>query len=149
MTDCPACQRIAQIRAGTNPFFIAELDESFAVLHDHQPYEGWCVLLLKGHAEHLHLLPQERQVRLAGDIARVAAAIATAFSPQRINYECLGNQLAHVHWHVIPRFQAPRDPDPRAAVWVRPASELACGVTPERRDDLIRRLRQAGLPGPA
>jgi diadenosine tetraphosphate (Ap4A) HIT family hydrolase len=145
MTDCQACQRIADVRTGANPLFISELSESFAVLHDHQPYEGWCVLLLKDHAEHLHLLSLERQARLAEDIARVAAAVSNVFAPRRINYECLGNQLAHIHWHIIPRYDSPKDPDPRAAVWVRPASELQCGVDPERAKAMILDLRRAGL----
>lgn len=115
------------------------------VLHDHQAYEGWCVLLLKDHVEHLHLLPAPRQARLAEDIADAAAAIMRAFGPNRINYECLGNQLAHVHWHVVPRYAAPIDPDPREAVWVQPKGFLQAGVTPERRIALIERLRQAGL----
>ncbi len=145
MTDCPACQRIAEIRAGTNPSFIAELSESFVVLHDHQPYEGWCVLLVKEHREHLHLLPMAQQARLAEDVARTAAVIAVACTPRRINYECLGNQLAHIHWHVIPRYAFPRDPDPKTAVWVRPAAELAGGVEPQKREETIFRLRRAGL----
>ena len=145
MTDCLACQRLERIREGADPFFIAELSESFAVLHNHQPYEGWCVLLLKDHAEHLHLLSAGRQSRLTEDIARASAAVAAAFSPRRINYECLGNQLAHVHWHIVPRYQAPKDPNPGAAIWVRPASELECGVTPEKRGEMIFRLQKAGL----
>lgn len=145
MTECHACQRIAEARAGTNPFFIAELRESIAVLHDHQAYEGWCVLLLKDHAEHVHLLTPARRTGLNEDMGRVADAIVRAFSPRRINYECLGNQLNHIHWHVIPRYEAPKDPDPRMAIWVRPAAELQCGVDPKRRSELISRLRGAGL----
>jgi diadenosine tetraphosphate (Ap4A) HIT family hydrolase len=143
--SCPACLRIADSRAGANPFFIAELKESIAVLHDHQAYEGWCVLLLKHHAEHLHRLSAARRSALSDDMGRVADAIARAFSPRRMNYECLGNQLAHIHWHVIPRYEIPKDPDPRSTVWVRPASELQCGVTPARRLELISKLRQAGI----
>jgi diadenosine tetraphosphate (Ap4A) HIT family hydrolase len=66
-------------------------------------------------------------------------------NPQRINYECLGNQLAHVHWHVIPRYAAPIDPDPTETVWVRPANERNAGVTPERAAALIERVRHALL----
>ena len=145
MSTCPACQRIAEARAKTNPFVIAELRESIAVLSDHQSYEGWTVLLLKDHAEHLHLLDEDRQVRLAADVADTARAIAKAFNPARINYECLGNQLAHVHWHIIPRYQPPIDPDPRQPIWGRPKPELECGVTPEKRSELIKRLRDAGM----
>jgi diadenosine tetraphosphate (Ap4A) HIT family hydrolase len=145
MSECHACARIAQVRAGNNPFFVAELQESFCVLSDHQAYEGWCVLLLKEHTEHLHLLPMRRQTALAADVARTADCIVRAFGPARINYECLGNQLAHVHWHVIPRYEAPKDPDPKMAIWVRPRAELECGVSPERRSELILRLQSAGM----
>ena len=33
------------------------------------------------------------------------------FDPVKINYELLGNQLPHIHWHVIPRLAETR---PRA-----------------------------------
>jgi diadenosine tetraphosphate (Ap4A) HIT family hydrolase len=145
MSDCPACRRIAEIRAGANPFFIAELRESFAVLHDHQAYDGWCVLLLKDHVEHVHLLTPERRAALNEDMGKVADSIVKAFSPRRINYECLGNQMNHIHWHVIPRYAAPKDPDPRSTVWVRPDAELQCGVDPEHRLKLISSLREAGM----
>ena len=32
-----------------------------------------------------------------------------------MNYELLGNQIAHIHWHLIPR--SADDPAPREAVW--------------------------------
>lgn len=142
---CSGCQRVLAARAGTHPSFIAELRESLVFLHDHQPYDGWCVLMLKDHAEHLHLLSPDRQIRLAEDVAEVARAVAQAFQPRRINYECLGNQLAHIHWHVIPRYQPPIDPDPSNVIWLRSSAELNCGVEPERRERHIHRLQSAGL----
>jgi diadenosine tetraphosphate (Ap4A) HIT family hydrolase len=105
---------------------------------------GWCVLFLKDHAEHLHELDDGRQARLWQDVTDAARAIVKATGARRINYECLGNQLAHIHWHVIPRFEPPIDPDPKNVVWVRPAADLACGVSPERRIELIGLIRQAG-----
>lgn len=79
---------------------------------------------------------------------QVAAAIRTAFKPRRLNYENLGNVVPHVHWHVIPRYEAPRDPDPSNVVWVRPKPELECGVSPEHAAQLVEKLRDAGLSGP-
>ena len=143
--DCPACQRIAAVagpgasRAG---LFVALLEETVVFLHDHQRYEGWCVLFLREHAEHLSDLPIERQARIFGEVARVAAAVRAVLNPRRINYECLGNQLAHVHWHVIPRSAAPADPEPRETVWVRPAQERECGHDPARAAGLVDRLRR-------
>ena len=138
---CDACERIRQIRQGTNPHFIAELSESYAVLADEQAYEGWCILLLKDHHEHLGQLPLERQLNLWRDVARTADAQRGALSPVRINYECLGNQLHHIHWHVIPRYAD--DPSPTSPVWLRPPDERKVVLPPPRRDALVARLRDA------
>ena len=142
LASCPLCARAGDLAAALR---ICELRESVVFLHEHQRYEGWCVLVLKEHAEQLHALPVSRQLRLWEDVAQVAGAVMRAFSPRRLNYECLGNVVGHVHWHVIPRYAAPTDPEPGATVWVRPAAERDCGVSAGRAAELIARLRGAGL----
>ena len=92
-----------------------ELSESYLVLQDQQSTLGWCVLLLKDHHEHLGGLPPRRAKRLFEDVLKTAAAIQKAVRPLRINYECLGNTLHHIHWHIIPRHRS--DPTPLAPVW--------------------------------
>jgi len=139
--DCFACNRIEQIRAKTNPHFIAELSESYAVLSDEQPYEGWCILLLKDHHEQLAQLPLQRQSRLWDDVARVAGAITRELKPVRINYENLGNQLHHIHWHVIPRYA--NDPQPTQPVWIRPNEERRVILNAQDEAKLVARLRRA------
>ena len=138
---CAACDKIERMRRGEEPAFVAELDESFISLADDARYEGWCTLFLKTHDEHLHRLPLARQCRLFHDVARVAAAIAGSLTPVRLNYECLGNVLHHVHWHLIPRYAT--DPEPAATIWTRPAADKALAVGPERRDQLVQQLREA------
>lgn len=140
---CPGCAMIQ--RAADHPAFICELDASIAFLHEHQAYPGWCVLMLKQHHEHLHMLPRSLYIQLQSEVQHAAACIAQATGSGRINYECLGNQLNHIHWHIVPRYTPPLDPSPLAVVWVRPPQELNCGVTPEQRSDMIHRLRAAGL----
>ena len=39
----------------------------------------------------------------------LARAIETAFRPHKLNYELLGNQVPHLHWHLFPRYAD--DPD--------------------------------------
>lgn len=68
---------------------------------------------------------------------------AVPSGPIRINYECLGNVVAHVHWHLIPRRAS--DPDPGATVWVRPAPETDCGCDDALRDAIVGAIRAAGL----
>ena len=33
----------------------------------------------------------------------VAEAVSKAFRAEKMNYECLGNGDAHLHWHLFPR----------------------------------------------
>jgi diadenosine tetraphosphate (Ap4A) HIT family hydrolase len=142
---CPACERLARLPDG---FLIAGLRESFWILHKHQRYAGWSTLWLKDHAEHTGLLPRERAERLGLDVLDAAGAMHRAFDgegvgggPIRINYENLGNVVAHVHWHLIPRRAS--DPEPGATVWVRPVAETDCGVSDSERDRLVGLLKRS------
>jgi diadenosine tetraphosphate (Ap4A) HIT family hydrolase len=146
MTACPICQAVALCRAGEHPGLLAELDESYAVLGDNQGCPGWSVLLLKTHVEHLADLPIERQTRLWRDVSRTAAAIRRVFptggpggAPVRINYECLGNLVPHIHWHLIPRHAS--DPGPGQPVWGWPPDRLRGGMTDPQRRELRDRIR--------
>jgi diadenosine tetraphosphate (Ap4A) HIT family hydrolase len=138
---CGGCIRIEAIKQGRNPDFVATLSESHVTLADEQAYRGYCILLLKDHADHLADLPLERQVRLYEDVARVAAAVRRECAPARINYACLGNLLTHVHWHVIPRY--PDEPEPQHPIWVRPLEERRRALPAGEREALVRRLRAA------
>lgn len=146
MPSCPLCQ---SVRAGSaHPDHLAELSESLVRLGENQGSRGWCVLITKDHVEHLALWPASRQAALFNDVARVAAAIRTVFAgpdgPPRLNYECLGNVVPHVHWHVIPRHAD--DPRPRETVWTWPPDSLRGNLSPAERADLINRLRSALSP---
>ena len=127
MTDpsCKAC-------AGTWPradHFIADLGLSKAYLHDDQFFAGWTVVVFQRHATELfHLAPAER-FQLMEEVNTVAKALAQAYGAKKVNYELLGNQLPHIHWHIIPRLA--NDPAPFDPVWrvlhepvLRPSSEL-------------------------
>ena len=139
--SCAACESIERIRRGANDSFIAQLSESYAVLADEQFYEGWCVLLIKDHQEHLAQVPRERSGRLWQDVIRVAEAMPRPFKPVRITYECLGNQLHHIHWHVVPRYA--NDPDPTSPIWLRPPEQRRGNISSQRRAELIAMLRAA------
>jgi diadenosine tetraphosphate (Ap4A) HIT family hydrolase len=98
--------------------------------------------VLRDHVEHLDDLDQPRQLEIFADVARVARAIRslTTASPRpRINYECLGNVVPHLHWHVIPRHAD--DPFPRQPVWTWPDDVLKAPLGEMTRRTLIQSLR--------
>lgn len=113
MTDpsCKACQG----HWPKEDHFIADLGLSKSYLHDDQFFPGWTVVVFKRHATELfHLAPTER-ILLMEEVSRIAKALSQVYEAKKINYELLGNQLPHIHWHVIPRLAS--DPAPLEPVW--------------------------------
>lgn len=113
VTD-PSCRACGGQWPGTD-HFIMDLGLSTAFLYDDQYFPGWTVIVFKRHATELfHLAPTER-IQLMEEVNVAAKALAETFGAKKINYELLGNQLPHIHWHVIPRLAA--DPAPLEPVW--------------------------------
>lgn len=134
--SCKACQ-------GSWPpaeHFIADLGLSKVYLHDDQFFPGWTVVLFTRHATELfHLAPTER-IQLMEEVNSVAKTLARVFEAKKLNYELLGNQLPHIHWHLIPRLAG--DPAPLEPVWRVPHEPVQ--PTQSERQDRIRRIA-AGL----
>jgi diadenosine tetraphosphate (Ap4A) HIT family hydrolase len=131
---CKACQ-------GSWPkedHFIADLGLSKAYLHDDQFFPGWTVVLFKRHATELfHLAPTER-IQLMEEVNLVAKTLAQVYEAKKINYELLGNQFPHIHWHVIPRLAT--DPAPFETVWQAPHSAVSLSI--EQLQVSIARIKQ-------
>ncbi|MBX3236643.1 MAG: HIT family protein [Nitrospiraceae bacterium] len=131
--DCKAC-------LGTWPFadrFITECGITHAYLHDDQFFPGWTVLVLQRHATELFHLTSAERARLIEDVSAMAGVLSDIFQAAKINYELLGNQLPHIHWHLIPRLH--RDPAPLEPVWRVAHAPLA--MEPNAQAALIERLR--------
>ncbi|MER3424689.1 MAG: HIT family protein [Nitrospiraceae bacterium] len=94
---------------------LAEGRQTVTYLYEDQFFPGWTIVVLKRHATELFELSREERIQLLEEVTRTAKALAAAFRPVKINYELLGNQLPHIHWHVIPRLA--HDPAPRDPVW--------------------------------
>jgi diadenosine tetraphosphate (Ap4A) HIT family hydrolase len=50
------------------------------------------------------------------EMCYLAQAIEECFHPHKLNYELLGNQVPHLHWHLFPRYA--NDPDRLRPVWL-------------------------------
>ncbi len=145
MTDCLVCTRLAEIRAGTNPFLIAEFETGYVVLGDCQYFKGYTLFLAKDHLTELHHLPSERRWLFLKEMSLVAEAVHAAIRPAKMNYELLGNSESHLHWHLFPRAK-----DELAAhkgpIWWVPAAERnadAARPSEEERASLVAQVRTA------
>ncbi|MGH7275598.1 MAG: HIT domain-containing protein [Candidatus Rokuibacteriota bacterium] len=78
--------------------------------------------------------------RIAEEVSRMARALAVTDQARKINDALLGNQIPHVHWHVMPRLAG--DPAPREPVWSlhHESRRLAAGELAARVAGLRRAL---------
>jgi diadenosine tetraphosphate (Ap4A) HIT family hydrolase len=137
--SCGICALIDRIRTGQLPDVIAELPRSWLILGDAQFYRGYCVLLAKRHATEPHLMPRAEAHELLDELLAVGKALAAVVQPLKLNYECLGNQEPHVHWHVFPR--SVDDPMRLQPIWLRPDKERQVSLEDFDRRALIASIR--------
>jgi diadenosine tetraphosphate (Ap4A) HIT family hydrolase len=142
--NCEICTRIAECREGRHPGLIAELDTGFAVLGDSQQFRGYAILLCKTPATELDELDDATRARYLEEMSQLAAAVRRVVKPHKLNYECLGNLVHHLHFHVFPRQLT--DADPKAPVWGQmhkpeSAEARATKLDPSRDRELIESIR--------
>lgn len=100
---CLICDRIEMIKDGTNPYFVKELETGYVVIGDNQHFKGYTLFLCKQHETELFYLDKEFSTGFMQEMVLVAEAVQNAFGAEKMNYECLGQGDAHLHWHLYPR----------------------------------------------
>ena len=128
---------------------IADLEASRIFLHEDQFFPGYVLLVLRRHATELYELSASERRTLIEEVSQVAGALARVFRPVKMNYELLGNQVPHIHWHLVPRLST--DPEPHAPIW-RVAHEpapLTAAAARERIGAIRRALAPSTAEGPA
>jgi diadenosine tetraphosphate (Ap4A) HIT family hydrolase len=136
---CGICSIIAHIESGGFGDLVAELSRSWLILGDAQFYRGYCVLFAKRHVTEMHLMPRGEAHELLDELMAVGKTLERVVKPLKLNYECLGNQEPHVHWHVFPRYA--EDPLRLAPVWLRPERERKIALEDNDRRSLVRALQ--------
>jgi len=139
-SKCGICKGIAAIKAGTFTDFVAELPSSYLILGDAQYYRGYCIMFAKRHVTEMYLMPADEARVMLDDMRLAAEAIAAVTKPWKMNYECLGNTEAHVHWHLFPRYE--NDELRFGPVWVRPDAERKVALPTADRAALMAALRK-------
>ena len=137
MSD-PACLACSGVWPRAD-HFIVDLGLSRVFLHDDQFFPGWTVLVFQSHATELFHLARAERIQLIEEVTLVAKVLARTYEARKVNYELLGNQVPHIHWHIIPRLAA--DPASLEPVWrVRHEPIPLTGSTLQAE---VQRLRQA------
>lgn len=136
---CGICALIDRIRADRFPDALAELPRSWLILGDAQFYRGYCLLLAKRHVTEPHLMPRGEAHELLDELLAAGKTLANVLRPLKLNYECLGNQEPHVHWHVFPRYAD--DAMRLQPVWSRAEHERKVSLEDSVKRELIASLQ--------
>jgi diadenosine tetraphosphate (Ap4A) HIT family hydrolase len=132
--DCVFCKKLAAELPADE--VVWQFPHSVAFLGGFQYYQGYCLLIARSHARELNGLPDAERRAFLDEMCLLAKAIEDCFQPHKLNYELLGNQVPHLHWHVFPRYAD--DPERLKPVWL--ALERA-----ERSASEAQRLRQGKM----
>lgn len=117
--SCPLCQR-------ANEKVLWQSDDLRVIAVDDANYPGYCRVIWNDHVGEMTDLKESDRGNLMRIVFVVETGLRKILRPTKINLASLGNQVPHVHWHVIPRFTD--DPTFPGAIWA-PAVR---GVTSER-----------------
>lgn len=92
---------------------------------------GFCRVIWQRHVREMTDLSFAERTELMGVVFAVEAAVRQCFAPDKINLASFGNVVAHLHWHVIPRWFDDRHfPEP---IWGRVQRD--CTAIREQPDD--------------
>jgi len=79
-------------------------------LHENQGYLGRCVVWCKRpDALDLPDVENEEREELFAVLQQLKEALSKAFQPDWFNYAFFGNEVRHLHCHVVPRYAADRE----------------------------------------
>lgn len=125
---------------------VSQLRVSTLCLLKNQSYRGHCILIYdRNHVVRPDQLTADEWLAFSGDLHTAVRALMAVCRPDHINVECLGNQMPHIHWHVIPRYR--NDPRWSGPIWTTTVEEMDYSELPgiERRqliDSLASCLRE-------
>ena len=126
-TACPLCAegRPEEVK-GRIRFYASEFSDGY--LHLGGVQRGYAAVIWRGR----HVVePTDLSVAEATafwlDVLQVGRAMQVVYRPLKMNYQLLGNRIAHLHWLLAPRFVddvAPGDPLPGSGYQPFPEAEV-------------------------
>ena len=67
-------------------------------------YPAFCRVIWHAHVREMTDLASDQRAHLLEIVFAAEQALRDLLHPDKINLASLGNQVPHLHWHVIPRF---------------------------------------------
>ncbi|TXI09643.1 MAG: HIT family protein [Polynucleobacter sp.] len=81
-------------------------EEMRVILADEPEFPGFCRIVWNEHVAEMSDLSIDQRARLHHILILVEKVVLEVMQPDKINLAALGNLVPHLHWHLIPRYQA-------------------------------------------
>ena len=94
---CPLC-------VSEGGVVLVRRDELRVVRVDDPDYPAYLHVIWNAHVTEMSDLDEEDRARLLAAVNAAEMALRRIMAPDKINLASLGNQVPHLHWHVIARF---------------------------------------------
>jgi len=104
-------------------------------------YPGLCRVIWDRHVTEMNDLDAGSKSQIMRAVFALERTLIEVLHPDKINLASLGNQVPHLHWHVIPRFKD--DPHWPFAIWGRQVREGGHPLPPEFAMEMRRALDQS------
>lgn len=112
-----------------------------------EAFPGFCRVIWHAHVSEMSELATADATHLLQVVLAVERALRELLSPDKINLASLGNQVPHVHWHVIPRWH--NDSHFPAPIWAaasRPVVRRTVPTNAQLTETLSNMLRAGSHP---
>lgn len=104
--NCAYCART------TNPslyqkfgYYVCHLSVSDLYIFREQSHLGRCIVAYKDHVSEIVDISKDERQAFLEDIALVAKAIHSAYSPDKLDYGFYGDKGHHLHCHICPKYK--------------------------------------------
>jgi diadenosine tetraphosphate (Ap4A) HIT family hydrolase len=127
-SDCPLCHPANEI--------VLWRDADCRVIDAADPaYAGFSRVIWSTHVREMSDLADAQRAHVMRIVYAVEEALRALLRPDKINLAAFGNQVPHLHWHVIPRFvDDAHFPDPVWAAQRREGRKRAFDATALARE---------------
>ena len=131
------------------PYRIKSYNNWDLYLHKNQfPYIGRCYATTLREDAEQEMNSFEREELFEVVIPEWDKAIKQLFNHDKRNLACLGNEWAHLHWHLIPRYNQPRsfykidfiDPNPKGNYSPYPKEEISLEILMDIKQRIMDKL---------
>ncbi|MBY0517864.1 MAG: HIT family protein [Bacteriovoracaceae bacterium] len=136
---CSLCEREKLLAADEYPYLIHEFKHSWWLLGEHQYYQGYSVLLVKGHVREMTDFSSQVASEVFSELLKAHSVIERVFKPHKMNLCSLGNVVDHLHWHLFPRYAD--DPRRENPPWLQMQDFASKNISPEEAQATILTLR--------